>query len=59
MVKHIEKTTVLWKATISKKQDTLLKSLFKTGEDLRILIMNVEALSTDKGVEFAHKFVCQ
>jgi len=54
---HVEHTTVLWKATISKKQDTLLKSLFKPGEDLRILIMNVEALSTDKGVEFAHKFV--
>ena len=54
---HIEHTTVLWKATISKKQDTLLKSLFKQGEDLRILIMNVEAFSTDKGVEFAHKFL--
>ena len=49
MVDHIEKKTVLWQATISQKQQRELDSLFETGEDLHILIMNVEALSTQKG----------
>jgi hypothetical protein len=31
--------------------------LFETGEDLHILIMNVEALSTQKGVDFAQRFL--
>ena len=29
----------------------------KLGQDLHILIMNVESLSTDKGVKFASKFL--
>ena len=31
--------------------------MFKTGTDLHILIMNVEALSTDKGVKYATRFL--
>ena len=54
---HIDHNTVLWKATQSQKQKLLLDSLFKTGEDLHILVMNVEAFSTSKGVEFAAKFL--
>ena len=57
MVKHIEKKMVLWQATISQKQQLLLNSLFETGEDLHILIMNVESLSTQKGYDFAQKFL--
>jgi len=57
MVKHIDKKVVLWQAMISQKQQRELDSLFKTGEDLHILIMNVEALSTQKGVDFAKKFL--
>ena len=57
MVKHIDKKVVLWQATISQKQQKELDSLFETGEDLHILIMNVEALSTQKGVDFAKKFL--
>jgi SNF2 family DNA or RNA helicase len=34
-----------------------LNSLFETGTDLHILIMNVEAFSTKKGLEFADKFL--
>ena len=34
-----------------------LESLFELGQDLHILIMNVESLSTDKGVKFASKFL--
>ena len=57
MVDHIEKKTVLWQATISQKQQRELDSLFEIGEDLHILIMNVESLSTQKGYDFAHKFL--
>ena len=54
---HIEPETVLWKATINKKQQEKLDTLFKRGEDLHILIMNVEAFSTTKGMNFAEKFL--
>jgi len=54
---HIDQTSVLWQAMINKKQQTELDKLFSTGEDLHILNMNVEALSTKKGVEFAAKFL--
>ena len=54
---HIESKIVLWKALITKGQQEKLDSLFAEGEDLRILIMNVEALSTTKGTAFAYKFI--
>jgi len=54
---HIENVTVLWQANITKGQQEKLESLFKTETALHILIMNVEALSTDKGVKFAAKFL--
>ena len=57
LVDHIEKKTVLWQANITAKQEQKLKSLFTPGIDLHILIMNVEALSTKKGVDFARKFL--
>ena len=57
MPERIEKKIVLWQATINVKQQKELNTLFESGEDLHILIMNVEALSTKKGVEFAHKFL--
>jgi len=54
---HIENVTVLWQANITKKQQDTLDTLFQEGEGLHILIMNVEAFSTTKGVEFAEKFL--
>ena len=54
---HIEKVSVLWQANITKQQQKNLDTLFKTGTDLHILCMNVEALSTKKGVDFAAKFI--
>jgi len=57
MPDHIESVSVLWQSNINKKQKEKLNSLFKTGQDLHILIMNVESLSTTKGVEFAEKFL--
>ena len=54
---HIETETILWQANITKGQSKKLGRLFKTGEELHILIMNVEAFSTQKGVDFAAKFL--
>ena len=54
---HINNETVLWKAAITKKQQEKLDTLFQPGEDLHILIMNVEAFSTTKGMNFANKFL--
>jgi SNF2 family DNA or RNA helicase len=54
---HIEKMSVLWQSNITKGQSKKLGNLFQTGEELQILIMNVEALSTVKGVNFASKFL--
>ena len=57
MVDHIEKNVVVWQSLINEKQKQKLNSLFKTGEHLNVLVMNVEAFSTKKGVEFASKFL--
>ena len=54
---HIENVTVLWQANINKKQQDKLDQLFKTGHELHLLIMNVEAFSTSKGLNFAQKFL--
>ena len=54
---HIDKEIVLWQANITKGQSKKLGTLFKTGEELHILVMNVEAFSTQKGVDFAAKFL--
>ena len=57
LVSHIQPTMVLWTASTSKTKDKEYQSLFETGHDLHILIMNVEALSTKKGLDFAAKFM--
>ena len=57
LVDHIDKKTVLWKAMINKAQQAKLDTLFKPEVDLHILIMNVEAFSTKKGLDFAAKFL--
>jgi SNF2 family DNA or RNA helicase len=55
---HIHKKVVLWKTSDkSKKQKEVLNTLFKTGTDLHILIMNVETFSTGDGTAFAQKFL--
>ena len=54
---HIENVSVLWQANITKGQQEKLDSLFEIDTALHILIMNVEAFSTEKGVKFATKFI--
>ena len=54
---HIENVSVLWQANIFKKQQEKLETLYEIETALHILIMNVEAFSTTKGVDFAKKFL--
>ena len=54
---HIENTLVLWQSNITKTQQEKLDTLFENSGDLRILIQNVEAFSTEKGVKFAESFL--
>ena len=54
---HIENVTVLWQSNINKTQQEKLETLFEIETALHILVMNVEALSTEKGVKFAYKFL--
>ena len=55
---HILANMVVWNPTNTKTQQRILDSLFEyPNEDLKILLMNVEALSTKKGAAFAGKFL--
>ncbi len=56
--KHINRNVVLWKALITKEQKRKLDSLFENDfTKLQIFVMNVEALSTKKGLDFARQFL--
>ena len=54
MPDYIEKKVGLWR---TKPDAPDLKPLFSVGADLHILIMNVEAFSTKKGMQFAERFL--
>ena len=57
LASHIQPKMVLWTASTSKAKDKEYQTLFQTGYDLHVLIMNVEAFSTKKGLDFAAKFL--
>ena len=57
MPDHIEHTKVLWDPVITKKKQEELDTLFKDDDKLKILIMNVEAFSTQKGLKYAQEFL--
>jgi SNF2 family DNA or RNA helicase len=57
MADHIEKTMVLWESNAGKSKEKELDTLFKSSYDFHILIMNVEALSTKRGKQFAERFL--
>ena len=57
LASHIQYKSVLWTASSSKTKQEELNSLFKSDFNLHVLVMNVEALSTPKGVNFARKFL--
>ena len=57
MPDHVVYRTVLWSASPKKAESQALENLFEITEDFKILIMNVEALSTEKGVRFASRYL--
>ena len=57
MPDHVEYSKVLWEPTSTKKKQLELDTLFDGKEELKILIINVEAFSTKKGLDFAHSFL--
>jgi SNF2 family DNA or RNA helicase len=57
LASHIQYKSVLWTASISKTKQEELNSLFKSDFNLHVLVMNVEAFSTKKGLQFALKFL--
>jgi len=57
MPDHVEHRVALWAATPRKAEKQALDRLFEVTEDLKILVMNVEAFSTQKGTSFATRFL--
>ena len=54
---HIETFIGVWQATTTKKQQEIIENCLMPQERLKIVLMNVEALSTKKGAMFAEKFL--
>jgi SNF2 family DNA or RNA helicase len=54
---HIVYRMAVWSPTPRKAEKEKLDSLFEVSEDLKILVMNIEAFSTDKGTKFAERFL--
>ena len=57
MPDHVQYSKVLWEPTSTKKKQLELDTLFDGKEELKILIINVEAFSTKKGLDFARSFL--
>ena len=57
MPDHIEKHIGVWNPAPTLKQKRELTKLFEVSHDLKILVINVEAFSTKKGVAFVEKFI--
>ena len=57
MPDHVIYRMGLWSASPRKAEQVALDELFEVSEDLKILIMNIEAFSTQKGFKFAQRFL--
>jgi len=57
MPAHVLHRMAIWDPSPKKKEKIALDKLFEVTEDFKILIMNVEAFSTDKGSRFAYRFL--
>ena len=55
--KRIDRQVVLWKPNLTKIKRKELTDLYEENGKLKILLMNIEAFSTKKGVEVAEFFV--
>jgi len=57
MPDHVPYKMACWSASPRKAEKIEMEQMYQSVDDLRILIMNVEALSTVKGVDFARTFL--
>ena len=57
MPDHVEREIGVWNPAPTVKQKAELMKLFEVSPELKILIINVEAFSTKKGVAFVEKFI--
>ena len=57
MPDHVLKHIGIWNPAPNKKQKLQLTKLFEVTDELKILVINVEAFSTKKGVAFVEKFL--
>ena len=57
MADHVNYRVAVWSASPKKKEKDELEQLSVMTDDLSILIMNIEALSTPRGVDFARSFI--
>ena len=54
---HITSRLALWTPSPRKHEQEALDHLFEVSEDLKIFVVNVEALSTKRGAEFLRRFL--
>ena len=57
MPTHVVYRMAIWNPSPRKDEKKALDSLFEVSEDLKILVMNIEAFSTPKGTTFAQSFL--
>ena len=57
MPDHVERDVAVWNPAPTVKQKTELMKLFEVSPELKILVVNVEAFSTKKGVAFVERFI--
>jgi SNF2 family DNA or RNA helicase len=57
MPEHVVYRMALWSATPRKAEQEALDNLFEITEDLKLLMMNIEAFSTPRGTKFAQRFL--
>ena len=54
---HVVYRMALWSSSPRKAEQKALDELFTVTEDLKILVMNIEAFSTAKGTAYARRFL--
>jgi hypothetical protein len=54
---HVTWSVALWNPQPSKAQKVALSRIFDIDDKLHVLVMNVEAFSSDKGKKFAERFL--
>ena len=57
MPDHVEYMDAVWVASPKKQEQIELMNVCQMSDKLQILIMNIEALSTGRGVDFARSFL--